>query len=176
MTFSGLNMDMRTWKAHRGLCTVVVEDNSREGIRSSGNVSWSQVSGNIRSKDNRADQYRKTLNKLLFPVLQIQLVCQQGTAGGETTRKRTAHLTPILSNLIHIHPSMSEWHSVRAWLTCSFGALPGRERLRTVMHRWGSEWCSRGRITQEGEWGVLEGDGEKISAQTHWWNCQVSAT
>lgn len=86
---------------------MVVENNSCKWIRGSRNVSWSQVSAGItRPKNKRTDQYAETLNKLLLPVLQIQLVRegQQGKNG----KKNYFPLDLILSNLIHIHPSMSE--------------------------------------------------------------------
>ena len=102
---------------HRGLCAVVVENNSCEWIRGPGDVSWSQVSVVItrQQKDNRTDQYTETSQ-------QTPLNCQRGQI-------LSSPLDLILSKL-----NPHSWGHV--WITqCQvlrdmlISALPESERL-----------------------------------------------
>ncbi len=139
-----------THRAHRGLCAVVVENNSCKRIRGPRNVSWSQVSvGITRPKDNRTDQYTKTLNKLLLPVLQIKLV-SEGQQGKKKQQNRHLPAWPY-SFKLNSHSSEHVWITrCQALIDMLISALPERERLQPGTHRWGSEWCDSGSMTQEG--------------------------
>lgn len=73
-------------RAHRGFCAVVVENNSCEWIRGSRDVSRSQVSAGYRHTKRQQPINIKTLDTLLLPVLQIQLV-SAGPSGEKNSRK-----------------------------------------------------------------------------------------
>lgn len=91
-------------RAHRGFCAVVIENNSCEWIRGSRDVSGSQVSAGYHRTKRQQPINVKTLNMVLLPVLQIQLV-SAGPSGEKKQQEKTLFSWP--------HPFRLNLHSYK---------------------------------------------------------------